>query len=427
MDGDFDERRAKPPLILLHGAIGGAEQLAPLAELLRRDGFDVHLPELPGHGDRPLGGMPFALPTFVEDLGGYVEARGLRRPVLFGHSMGGLVGLLLALERPEHLGAVATLGTKLLWTPEIAEREVGYLLDDKIEEKVPKLARTLAARHRALGWWLLLEHTRSLTLGLGRRPPLPLERLGDVSVPVSYGVASRDHLVPREEGERAVEHLAQGELWTPEGSHALESIDADALAGHIRLVAEDVVGAAGRAREFADRLRAKYPGREFVDSTEIVREDRDARSSASTLGTNRSPKSRTSTSPGEVLLEEFLKPLGLSAYELAGQVGMPPAEVERVVWGERPVDGEVAERLSRRFGTTEAFWLGLQDAQDLTRERGEEAKPEAGREGKPGDEDPILSLPDDPLDDEALPADASTNLDRYLYGDGEPFGDGARK
>ena len=41
---------------------------------------------------------------------------------------------------------------------------------------------------------------------------------------------------------------------------------------------EDVRGAAGRAREFADRLRAKYPGRRFADSSEIVREDRDARS-----------------------------------------------------------------------------------------------------------------------------------------------------
>ena len=239
MDGDFHERRAKPPVVLLHGAIGAAEQFVPLSERLRRDGFDVHLPELPGHGRRPLGDRPFALSTFAEDLAGYVEARGLERPVLFGHSMGGLVGLLLALERPALLGAVATLGTKLLWTPEIAEREVGYLRDDKIEEKVPRLARTLAARHRALDWRLLLERTRGLTLGLGRRPPLPLERLGELSVPVSYGVASSDHLLPHEEGERAVEHLARGELWTPEGAHALESIDPDALARHLlRVVAE---------------------------------------------------------------------------------------------------------------------------------------------------------------------------------------------
>lgn len=228
-----NDRRAKPPLILLHGAIGAAEQLAPLSARLGDD-FDVHPPELPGHGDEPLGDRKFALKTFVEYLGGYVEARGLRRPVLLGHSMGGLVGLLLALERPEMLGAVVTLGTKLSWTPEVAAREAGYLRSEKIEEKAPILARTLAARHRALDWRLLLGHTRGLTLGLGRRPPLPLERLGDLSVPVSYGVATRDHLAPPEEGQRAVACLARGELWTPEGTHALESIDAGALARHVR-------------------------------------------------------------------------------------------------------------------------------------------------------------------------------------------------
>ena len=139
----------------------------------------------------------------------------------------------------------------------------------------------------------------------------------------------------------------------------------------------------------------------------------------------RLPENRTSTPPGEMLLQEFLKPLGLSARELAGQVGMPPEEVARVVRGERNVDREVAVKLSRRFGTTEAFWLGLQDAHDLTTgERGQEAKPQAGRERKPGDEDPILSLADDPFDDEALPADASADLDRYLYG--EPFAEEGR-
>ena len=82
------------------------------------------------------------------------------------------------------------------------------------------------------------------------------------------------------------------------------------------------------------------------------------------------PESRTSTPPGEVLLEEFLGPLGLSARELAVQVGMPPSAIVRVVRGERAVDGEVAAILSRRFGTTETFWLGLQDTHDRTKGRG---------------------------------------------------------
>lgn len=139
----------------------------------------------------------------------------------------------------------------------------------------------------------------------------------------------------------------------------------------------------------------------------------------------RVPQSRKSTPPGEVLLEEFLNPLGLNARELAGQVGMPPAEIEGILRGARTVTRAVAAKLSRRFGTTEAFWLGLQDAYDRTR-GSEETKLEAKRERKTGDEDPILSLPDDPFDDGRLPADASENLDDYLYGDGEPFGDEGR-
>ena len=51
---------------------------------------------------------------------------------------------------------------------------------------------------------------------------------------------------------------------------------------------------------------------------------------------------------------------------------------------------------------------------------------EAGADGGPHDEAPMVSLPDDPFDDETLPADASANLDRYLYGDGEKLGDGGR-
>lgn len=241
-----NERRVKPPLILLHGAIGSAEQLAPLSARLGND-FDVHLPELSGHGDKRLEDRSFVLSTFVQDLREYIVTQELRQPLLFGHSMGGLIGILLALEDPALLGAVMTLGTKLLWTREIAAREVNYLYHDKIEQKVPSLAHALAARHRALDWRLLLEHTRELTLKLGGQPPLPLERLARLSVPVQYGVAKRDHLVSLEEGEWVVAHLAQGELLTLEGGHALESIDMDALAGHIlRKASHGVSAPSGR-------------------------------------------------------------------------------------------------------------------------------------------------------------------------------------
>jgi addiction module HigA family antidote len=69
--------------------------------------------------------------------------------------------------------------------------------------------------------------------------------------------------------------------------------------------------------------------------------------------------------PGEVLLEEFLKPLGLSQNRLALNIGVPPRRVNEIVLGKRRVTAETALRLARYFDTTPQFWLGLQADFDL--------------------------------------------------------------
>lgn len=69
--------------------------------------------------------------------------------------------------------------------------------------------------------------------------------------------------------------------------------------------------------------------------------------------------------PGEVLLEEFLKPLGLSQNRLALNIGVPPRRVNEIVLGKRRVTAETALRLARYFDTTPQFWLGLQADYDL--------------------------------------------------------------
>ena len=69
--------------------------------------------------------------------------------------------------------------------------------------------------------------------------------------------------------------------------------------------------------------------------------------------------------PGEVLLEEFLKPLGVSQNSLARAVNVPPRRINEIVHGKRSVSADTAVRLSRFFGTSEKFWLGLQDDFDL--------------------------------------------------------------
>lgn len=69
--------------------------------------------------------------------------------------------------------------------------------------------------------------------------------------------------------------------------------------------------------------------------------------------------------PGEVLLEEFLKPLGLSQNRLALSIAVPPRRINEIVLGKRRVTAETALRLGRYFDTTPQFWLGLQADYDL--------------------------------------------------------------
>jgi len=73
--------------------------------------------------------------------------------------------------------------------------------------------------------------------------------------------------------------------------------------------------------------------------------------------------------PGEVLLEEFLKPSGLSQNALAREMGVPPRRVNEIVLGKRSITADTAIRLSKHFGTSEQFWMGLQADYDLEEAR----------------------------------------------------------
>ena len=73
--------------------------------------------------------------------------------------------------------------------------------------------------------------------------------------------------------------------------------------------------------------------------------------------------------PGEVLLMEFLEPMGLSQYRLAKDISVPPRRINEIVHGKRSVTADTALRLSRYFGTSERFWLNLQTGYDLDVER----------------------------------------------------------
>ena len=95
-----------------------------------------------------------------------------------------------------------------------------------------------------------------------------------------------------------------------------------------------------------------------------------SKSSTTTRRESRSKvRSLAPVHPGEILLEEFLKPLGLSQYRVAKDTSVPPRRINEVVHGTRSISADTALRLARYFGTSEQFWMNLQARYDLEVEK----------------------------------------------------------
>jgi addiction module HigA family antidote len=80
-------------------------------------------------------------------------------------------------------------------------------------------------------------------------------------------------------------------------------------------------------------------------------------------------KRLTNIHPGEILLEEFLRPLDITAYRLAKDTEIPQTRISQIVKGKRRITADTALRLASYFGTSAKFWLGLQDDYDIEEER----------------------------------------------------------
>lgn len=73
--------------------------------------------------------------------------------------------------------------------------------------------------------------------------------------------------------------------------------------------------------------------------------------------------------PGEVLLEEFLKPMGISQNRIARETGVPPRRINEITLAKRAITADTALRLARYFGVSDTFWMGLQADYDLEEAR----------------------------------------------------------
>ena len=218
------------PLLLLHGALGDSTQLAGLASRL---GSQRHVTcvELEGHGATPLRARPMRIESLAEAVVETMDRAAIDVADVFGYSLGGYVALWLAATVPARVGRVATLATKLAWTPEIAARECRLLDADTIRAKVPKFAAALEARHTASGWETLLAHTEALLRELGERPRITAETLAALTQPVRIAVGDRDATVTIDECIDAVRQLPHGELEVhPRTAHPFEKAPVERIA-----------------------------------------------------------------------------------------------------------------------------------------------------------------------------------------------------
>lgn len=219
------------PTILLHGALGDARQLAPLAERLASAGGNAIVLELPAHGTTPLAPWPFRVEAFTEFVLAELDRRGIAQADVFGYSMGGYVALHLASAAPSRVRRVATLATKLAWSPSVAERETAMLDPVTIRAKVPKFAAALEQRHTAAGWEALLAHTGGLLRALGERPLLTPAVFKAIAQPVRIAVGDRDTTVTIDECVEAVRTLGHGELEVHPGTpHPFEKAPLERVA-----------------------------------------------------------------------------------------------------------------------------------------------------------------------------------------------------
>ena len=218
-------------LILLHGALGASTQLDALATALRPH-FRVHQLDLEGHGNAAQRGRPFRMQHFAENVAELLDRLALQQSMLFGYSMGGYVALHLALEHPDRVSRVATLGTKFRWDSAYAAREVARLDPAVIRAKVPAFAATLETRHAGAGGWEgVLTATAELLVHLGEHPLLTDTTLPTISAPARIIVGERDNTVSVDESSATADLLASGSLTVLANTpHPIEQVSVDVLA-----------------------------------------------------------------------------------------------------------------------------------------------------------------------------------------------------
>ncbi|MFN8297621.1 MAG: alpha/beta fold hydrolase [Chitinophagales bacterium] len=221
-------------LLVLHGALGSREQFTELEKWLG-ESFKVHILNFSGHGRRPSHHHSFTIQNFAHEVLDWMNENYIQTIDIFGYSMGGYVALWLARFYPDRVGKIFTLGTKLKWNEEEAEKEIKKLNPEKVVEKVPAFAQALADLHGEHEWKSVMSKTAMLMKDLAHTH-LCEEDFVVIQQQVLLGLGEKDTMVTQEETELTAKLLPHGHFKLyPDMLHPIEKVPVSALARELEL------------------------------------------------------------------------------------------------------------------------------------------------------------------------------------------------
>jgi pimeloyl-ACP methyl ester carboxylesterase len=221
-------------IVLLHGAIGGEDQLHKLKSELEKE-YSVYSMDFIGHGKRSQEEMEFSIENFAKDLDAFLIKNDLSSPIIFGYSMGGYVAIYHALHFSNKAEKILTLGTKFSWSPEIAAKETRMLNAEMISEKVPQFAQQLKERHSENHWRNVLKKTASMMMAMGNRNPVSADELKNLDVSVRFGLGDKDQMVSLEETVLYYKSCRNGSFYVlPDTQHPIEKVRLEDLIFQIK-------------------------------------------------------------------------------------------------------------------------------------------------------------------------------------------------
>lgn len=221
-------------LLLLHGALGSKDQFAELETALSTT-YKIHTLNFSGHGRRPSHHHAFTIQNFAHEVLDWMNENYIQNIDIFGYSMGGYVALWLARFYPDRVGKIFTLGTKLEWSNDIAEKEIRMLNPEKIVEKVPAFALALAERHGEHEWQSMMSKTALLMKDLGHTH-LADQDFIKIEHEVLLGLGGLDNMVSLEETEYTNRLLKNSTMKVYDNvSHPIEKVPVHLLVTEINI------------------------------------------------------------------------------------------------------------------------------------------------------------------------------------------------